>query len=310
MWLRIFFVCLLAICPAFVFSQGDVEIKYEDNNGVIDFICINNSYCDQMVKVSFDNLRNLKSNRSVPFVGSAAPGRSTLFRLTKVNEKGDYNFSYKYNYIDGRYRPKIKDDFLYLLPVANGKKAQVIKIDELRKFLKQQPKGNFYAYGFAMHEGDTVYASRGGRVCNVSNTNPVKGNCLIYSANAAYVRVFHKDGTFGRYNLLQREKIFVKSGQYIHPGDAIGIVYHARNYNNGPCVIFSVSYTDNKVMDDNGSSSGDIESVSIPLMFLYNENKSGILIPNLNYTSIHSPEVITKEMRRRQRKKWHSAHKK
>lgn len=310
MGLRILFVGILVVVSFGAFSQRDVEIKYEFRSGSgIVFTCTNNTYCDQMVKVTFDVFTNLKSDRSMPFVGTVRPGASTLFTLTRINAEESYDFSYNYSSLPGMCRPRIKDDYPYLIPAADGKKVKIVKIDHIRKFLRQKEKSKFYAYGFAMNVGDTVYASRGGRVCNVSNTNPVKGKSLVYSSKAAYVNVYHRDGTFGRYSRIDGDKIFVESGQHVNPGDPIGIVYSAKNYNSGPCVIFSLSKTDGSLMDKVGFSPNGIEYISIPVMFLYNKETISYLVPNIDYISSHTPEVVTKEMSRRKRKKWLKAHK-
>jgi hypothetical protein len=310
MRLKRLFVVLFVLLSFVGFSQRDVEVTYESGpQGKIVFSCTNNTRCDQVVKVNFQTFANLKSDCRMPFIGTVIPGTSILFTLTKLNYQERIDFSYNYVSIPGKFRPRIKKEFPYIFPVTNGQKTKVLKIDNIRKFLRQKSNKEYYAYGFSMNVGDTIYASRGGTVCNISNKNPAKGESLVYSADAAYVKVYHRDGTFGTYSRIDGNKILVESGQFINPGDPIGIVFSEGYKRRIPCVIFSLSRTDCSKLDDIQFTPKSIEAISLPVMFVYNQNTINYIDPNIEYKSCHSPEVITKEMSRRKRKKWLKTHK-
>lgn len=309
MKLRFLFVALFVLFSLGAYSQRSIEVRYEvDCNGSIKFVCDNYKRCDQILKVKFPVLENLKANRALPFISTVPPGKSTLFTLTKINLRNGIEFRYDFVHADGKYKPKIKADFPYLIPVENGKKVKTKEVNGHNRMVSIRNKAKFYSYGFEMNAGDTIYAARAGAVCDIFGKSRVNKSPVMTKKDVA-VRVYHKDGTFGKYFRVDGNNLFVELGQQINAGDPIGLVYHDYRFNGKPFVVFTLSRTDYDRIDDFIVGSKIITPISLPVMFVNNQTELNILKPETEYISSHTPEVITKEMGRRKRKKWLKAHK-
>lgn len=165
-----------------------VEAKWETNpnTGDRELNCYNNDYCDYYVYLVNDDSYNLQ------------PGKNTVFTIKK-GEVGSNPFQSPSSYYKfrGRFPRKFNIKFPYALPVRNGMKT-AWKTD-----LREQ----FKTLNFFMHQGDTVYATRGGIVCEGGTNRQL----LIY----------HSDYTFAAYMML--EKKFVGSGFKVRVGEPIGL---------------------------------------------------------------------------------------
>jgi murein DD-endopeptidase MepM/ murein hydrolase activator NlpD len=112
------------------------------------------------------------------------------------------------------------DEHLYQLPYETGKSYRVLQgygSSFSHRGLEQ------YAVDFNMSVGTPVHAARGGVVANIEESNE-KGcweeGCGAY---ANYIVVLHSDGTTGEYYHLQKSGALVEVGDYIVPGQRIGL---------------------------------------------------------------------------------------
>lgn len=112
------------------------------------------------------------------------------------------------------------DEYLYQLPYEIGKSYRVLQGYGSRfshRGLEQ------YAVDFNMSVGTPVHAARGGVVAKIEESNE-KGcweeGCGAY---ANYIVVLHSDGTTGEYYHLQRGGALVEVGDYVDPGQKIGL---------------------------------------------------------------------------------------
>jgi hypothetical protein len=79
-----------------------------------------------------------------------------------------------------------------------------------------------YAFDFDMHDGTNFYASRGGEVVYVENSQPSTGGG---GGNACIID--HHDDTFGIYLHSPENGIIVEVGQEVIQGELLGVTGHS-----------------------------------------------------------------------------------
>lgn len=305
---RIILCLMLALAFDNSFSQRrDVTISYQTTpNGDGVFTAQNADYCDYFVTMVFSSLINATASSNIQV--NASSGLSQIFRLTPVRKNEDIRFNYGYSYIKGNANPKINAQFRYLLPVKEGKTTEVEEIKNLKEFLGQPTPGTWYALGFAMEEGDTVYATRGGVICRFNPPGKATTNTgTVYTSSTNSVDVFHDDGTFGRYDLFRNNGILVKAGDKINAGDPIGIIgkVYDRVFLN-----YSVYYLDKKLISSDGSFLSAGYSSYRPKFAIAEKAPGTFLASGTTYTSIAPVTIITQEMSKKEKERFLSGEKK
>ena len=252
------------VFEAGILCQKPIEVSYEkDNSGEYTFIAINNNYCDYTLEVNFPELSNLRSTTAIPYKGVIMPGRHYLFKLTKISKGVTPSFRYKFNYLKGCYNAKVNKDFIYILPIAPGKETNVFKINFLGStyFGEQEPK-DWYALGFKVKPGDTIYAARKGIVDEIRDTTFLKGTDFSFARSENFIEIYHSDCTFGRYGVMKQGGSLVKLGDVVEAGQPIGIDAGDK-YTTGSHLRFSVYYQfieEARKMD--GTKVGVLERIS------------------------------------------------
>ncbi len=124
------------------------------------------------------------------------------------------------NWTIGSRDARHNDDYLYLLPYADGTSYRVLQGFGSRfSHLGNEQ----YAVDFKMKVGTPVHAARGGTVVRLEESND-KGcwqdGCGAY---ANFIVVMHEDGTTGEYYHLQQNGALVKVGEQVKAGQKIGL---------------------------------------------------------------------------------------
>lgn len=302
-------ITITLLFSLFVFSSGNcqsnrvITIEYQEGrDGDLVFHCMNRGNCGYYLRIEFTQLSGLRANRVLPFESNVTTGQNRLFKLVPNPNSGRPFFNYKYSFFRGQVDPKINHQVNYLLPVSHGKKSTIIKISNLKAFLGQPVEEDFYALGFRMETGDTVFASRRGIVCSYVDDQVLLGENFLYSDKNNYVEIYHEDGTIGRYSPFAAGKIMVKPGQKIEAGDPLGII-DSESYHSGPMLRLAVIYLKKEHIEF-GTGRNKATYSTCKLRFITNEGKDLVLIPQKTYTSVHSQEAITQEMSKREIRRW------
>ena len=176
-----------------------------------------------------------------------------LVRLRVRNKRKGWKYQTHHRYAIGCPTTKHEDTYLYRLPYKTGESY----------FVSQSFGGTIshseqhqYAVDFAMPEGTSICAARGGvvvasEVC--SNLNGL-GQSLQDQANYLYIR--HPDRTIAVYGHLKQFCIFVKPGDVVRRGDVIALSGNT-GWSTGPHLHFAI----HKVL---GGDSGE----SIPFLLM------------------------------------------
>jgi hypothetical protein len=306
---KIFYVTLLILFPNIIlYSQKHIEIEYEkDNRGIYSLYCQNNDYCNYTITISFSELINLNSDVTLPHKFEVMPGRNFLFELRPTNPKMYSSFQYNYKSIKGCIKPDVDMRYTYLMPIGKNKSTEIIGIDYIQVTKYDPEPKDWYSVGFKMDYGDTVYAARRGVVIRLRDTAELRLSGYIYSSNDNYIEIYHKDCSFGEYEVLS--KVLVEPGQTVEAGEPIGLA-GGDKYTCGAHVRFTVFYNYEQKLDikDKDGNERKLYWAYVPLIFFTKENGITKLTNGAKYTGSYPDSIVTQEMTKRQIKKWKKNH--
>lgn len=222
--------------------------------------------------------------------------------LTPSNKDQGIGYSYSYSYIRGELKPKYNKEFVYVLPYAKGKKTRATEAGFLNaSYFGSTTPNDWKSYHFLTEQADTVTAVRKGLVVNVGDVYDTDNKEVKYTSKVNTVIIEHTDGTLATYRGFKKG-IFVKEGQTVFPGTALGI----NSITNGRYGI-SLMITYLKSVDFESRKNVSLkESKSfygfITPYFYTAENANGILTNQQYYTANLTPEIVQKEMTKKELK--------
>lgn len=285
-----------------VIAQREIKVTYEKiarDNGY-EFYCQNNTFTTYTIEIEFTMLKNLSISGKNPYIGKVEPGKNRLFRLIPIKANLYTNFGYGFKYKKGCPDTKIDDKIAYLIPIKNGEKTKIGEIS----YLGNDPPKDWYTLSFNMEPGDTVYASRRGRVTEIVDNIPkgIEEN-IVFMRKRNYIIIEHEDCTFGAYDLLEENGALVTRGKQIEVGDPIGII-GGEEYESGNHLRFSVFYSYHQLIEDNREKNDkEHHWAYVPIEF-YVDGKKVKLGNGLHYKSVHAEDIIFQEMSKGEIKKW------
>lgn len=279
-YITLTFILLLFSHTTYSQNRG-VALKSERNDkGDFTIVAENLDYCDYHVVVRFDTGAAWYGDRHTSTVGI---GRNIVTTFTKSNSLSGSGYNYKYWVYKGNINEKVNPSFVYALPVKTGDSIQV-----------RLAQSSEYTLMFNLkYASDTVYASRGGIVCDdaLSDTSakraPKNGCVLIY----------HKDGSFGQYSSYTKSLVY--PGDNVKMGQPIAVV--ERGKGKGKLVYFSVYFLDKNRVDN--EETGLKHSTLIPIFYSAN-NGAGKLDEKKTYQGGITDDVFIQDMSKREQKKY------
>ncbi|SOD15476.1 peptidoglycan DD-metalloendopeptidase family protein [Pedobacter xixiisoli] len=246
------------------------------------------------------NFRELTNTHSVsdPTYKVKHSGGNFL-TLTPSNRDQSIGYAYSYSYIRGELNPKYNPLFVYALPYGKGKKVRATEANFLNAtYFGSTTPDDWKSYRFYTEEIDTVTAVRKGIVVSVSDLYDEDTKDLKYTSKVNTIVIEHADGTLANYRGFKKG-IFVKQGQTVFPGTALGM----NNITNERYGI-SLMITYLKSADIGAAKKNTKESKSlygfVTPYFCTTANANGILTNQKYYTSAITPEIIQKEMTKKE----------
>ena len=215
------------------------------------------------------------------------------------------SFNYSISYRRGCYNTKPEADFAYLLPIKPEATTQAFELSNIGEtYAKESAPKDWYALGFKTKDGDTIYASRRGIVGNiVSDQKEPSGEGISFARNINFIEMEQDDCTFAKYELFKENGIFVKLGETVQAGQALGIV-GGKNFNAGSHLRLSVYYAYVEAVKKEGKEIDKKHySAYVPIQFWVDGNTQK-LVKGTTYKSEHPESIVTKEMTKREKKKW------
>jgi len=280
------FICKLAS------AQHPIEITYEKTENGYDFYAENQNSAPYLIKVTFNSLTNLRPSFNQKKELTVYSGKQRIFSLKKERENARTNFNYKYRYRKGSLPVKLNPDFTYLIPLKPNRVTRPLKVVFVGEMLgtKDEMPEDWYCVGFTMFKTDTVVVARSGVVIEIKDNLDYEKSNLLMSKEMNYVEILHKDGTIGKYQLFKKDGVFVKVGEKLIAGQALGII-DSEHYEHGPHVRFHVYYA----KEGKGYA-------YVPLKF-HAEDTRQVLVFQKRYKVTHPNVLLEQELSKRQRKK-------
>ncbi|TVR34455.1 MAG: hypothetical protein EA390_02990 [Balneolaceae bacterium] len=303
--LALFLICFLSFVELSA-QHSPIKITSEKNsNDSYTFYAENSSPLPYVVTINFTALFNLNSGRPLPYSANVSPGRSRLVNLSPTISGQRTSFRYSYRYHSGCLRTN-PENIEYLLPYPEGKKAVGGRLSNISDWIGQDPPEDWYSVVFYVdEEQDTeITAIRKGRVIAVRDAENTTSENLLFTTDRNYVTLLHDDCTFARYSTFRENGIYVKEGDYLYPGDPIGMVAGSE-YRFGNQIRVMVYYRNDASISFHR---GDVDGVHnwkyVKPLFRTAASESELIEVNQEYISIHPEDVITSEMSRRERRRW------
>jgi hypothetical protein len=187
-------------------------------------------------------------------------------------------------------------EFPYLLPVSNGKTAQVHSLKYSGKTADCDLEARSWCgLSFKTRAGDTIFASRRGIVTGLKSNNASTGAKMVHSFQENFIEICHADGSFATYRLFQNNGIFVSEGDVVEAGQPIGII-GGDNYAEGSHLCFTVSHPTVEQVTDGDQTKTKYYREYLSTKFCTKENASVQLAENESYTAIKTLDMVTREM--------------
>ena len=195
------------------------------------------------------------------------PGKTTVFSY-KRGEENLWKKSSSYTYCRGGFISNFRMDVPYALPVKNGTRVQWVPD-------QRQPQKTLK---FLMEPYDTVYAVRGGVVCNIDDPKSLL--------------VAHDDMTMAVY--ISLDQSFLVPGEEITVGQPVGL---AGREGVGISWCF---------LDENRFAGGEVAGYPYAHFIPYFSTSEGIVQtePGLEYECVLSDEVIMLDMGKSARRRY------
>jgi hypothetical protein len=206
-------------------------------DGLYDFYAENPNFYPVQLVLRFTEFQNMMSTTKLPYVGTIQPGKHKILNIRRIMLDIPGSFKYTHSTRIGAFPVNYDRATVYDLPVGKGKETKAIHFD-----LAGSDDPNKILWGFSMSKGDTVFASREGVVCMMTKSEIVNG----YKSGENTITLLHSDNSFGKYEALADSQVFVKMGDVVPKGAALGLG-GGSNYAIGTHVRFSVYYVNARI---------------------------------------------------------------
>ncbi|MCF7974753.1 MAG: M23 family metallopeptidase [Phycisphaerae bacterium] len=146
--------------------------------------------------------------------------RTRAVLLQPEDRSQPWSWRYRTRWLKGDMHALHDDSVLYRLPFEKNKSFRVIQSYH-GQFSHQGI--NEYTVDFAMREGTSVCAARGGLVVDMEDQYDKGGVDETLKDRSNFVTIAHADGTLGEYHHLKYLGVLVEVGQHVSAGDVIGL---------------------------------------------------------------------------------------
>ncbi len=296
---------LLLFVATFAFAQDDaLKVNYYVNpNRNVELSYEKADPGTYTVVLDFTTLVNSSGSERRILTASGRAGR--LETLTPTNKDQSITFSYKYSYIRGKLKPKINNDIIYVLPYRKGAKTKAYESTFVNAtYFGNTTPDDWKAYHFYTDTEDTIAAVRKGTVVNIKDTYDTdKPNEVAYKSSLNEIMIEHGDGTLATYRGFKKGSFKVSVGQVVFPGMALGL--NSKYTESRPYAVYLI-ITYLKSADLEGARGQSLATTKslygliTPNFYIDQNPKGAVLRSGQQYEVESTPEIVTKEMTKRE----------
>lgn len=264
-------------------TRGVLFTSERNNKGEIIIVAENRDFCDYFVKIEFRDLMDYTVRGNITKGETVSRGKKIIATLTKSNPNSRGTYNYSTRIYKGSLDSKVNPDFIYTLPVKDGDSIQSLPA-----------KGSRFTTIFNLQQvGDTIYACRGGQVCDKDLTDTETRSASQKNS----ITIYHNDGSLGEYTNYSKELVSV--GDNVKIGQPIAIV--KPNEKGQKRVRFSVYFLDKNRVENN--ETGLKHSSLVPVFHSAN-NRDGKLENKTTYIAQITEELLMQDMSKKELKKY------
>lgn len=278
-------------------SYGQVQpikiITEKNDQSAVTFWCENTSSIVYSVKIKFSQLGDY-INTNGEYISEVRPGRTRILELKPKVNPTNLSYSFNYYYSKGKYTAKPDSNFIYLLPIAANKEVQIYPVTYIGSMIGKENKA-FFMQGFRFSQNDTLCAVRSGTVSEINKSGIASSD--YYNSNRNFIEIEQRDGSIATYVILDKLIPMVTVGEKVIAGQAIGFL---QAVDNNPKVNLRIDYLDESKL----GKEQVVPYINIKPKFLTEDGIQSLTIKQ-NYKSIHSEEIITKELSKKELKRRH-----
>ena len=256
------------------------------------------------VVLNFSELTNSSRPQETISVNATA---GTLLTLKPTDPNQHIGYRYGYRYIRGRFKPRLTADFCYLLPYAPGIKCEVVEAGYAnQRYFGAEKPADWKSYFFYTDKEEIVTAVRKGIVVEIVDEFETIEN-IEFTTRQNAVIVEHEDGSLVRYLGFKKGSLQVRPGDVVLPNTPLGSnTFRSKNRYGISIFMYYLSSLDfESLQGQTLTKQKSLYSIITPRFAI--DNSSFILLENRKtYTSFSSKEIVTKEMSKREIKKYAS----
>ncbi len=254
------------------------------------------------VVLNFSELTNTSGIKEVYSINGTG-GPLVTFKPTDPNQH--INYRYSYQSIRGKLKPKMDLNFCYILPYATGTACEVVEagLASERYFGAERP-ADWKSYLMYTEKEEMVTAIRKGIVVDITDQYEEEKN-VEFTTRLNSVIVEHEDGTLVRYLGFKKGSLKVKIGDPVFPNSLLGL--NTRRSTKKFCISIFMYYLNSvdfeSLREQTLSKQKSLYSIITP-KFTVESNSCTLLENRKTYTAYSSKEIVTKEMSKRELKKY------
>lgn len=249
--------------------------------------------------LNFRELSNAQSASNPIF--NIKHSSDNFLTLTPINKDQGITYSYSYSYVRGQLQPKYSPLFLYALPYGPGKKTRAVESSFLNAtYFGATTPDDWKVYKFSTEAADTVTAVRKGIVVEVVDLYSDDTKDFKFTSKVNSIIIEHADGTLATYKGFKKG-VFVKEGQTVYPGTALGINSMTNDRYGISLMISYLKSADIVAAKRNTKDAKSLYGFVNPF-FCTTANANGQLSNQQYYTAVLPAEVVQKEMTKKELK--------
>lgn len=286
---KLFSLLLFIVISLGSFAQlVTVQADYNSLGDCV-FGATNNSKVPMYLHINFADIENTTFNEPLPYIKRLETGYNNLFTLQRDPDADVPRFNYEIKTFRSDPAADVDLDFPYLIPLEEGRSAQVSDVKDIDGFWGTEGLESWFAVDFVANPGESVFASRNGIVAEVVGETRTGDSRLWYHTWTNSVTLLQPDGTLICYHNIVCDPKKIVVGEKIFAGQKLGEISNGSK--------------DLVVMIFHDSLFTKTLSFVIPQFVIKNDGKKEILNTSKSFPVFHPENVRSLEMTKRERRK-------
>ena len=254
------------------------------------------------VVLNFSELTNASIDKTTYSI-DGQEGKLLTLKPTDNNQSIGYRYSYRS--VRGKLKPKIDYAFCYLFPYPPGTVCEVAEAGfASERYFGAEKPADWKSYVIYTGNEETVTAIRKGIVVEVTDQYEHSKD-VEFTTKQNSIIIEHEDGSLVRYLGLKKGTMKVSPGDEVFPNTPLGFnTPRSKNRFGVSIFMYYLSSVDfESLRGQTLATQKSLYSIITP-KFSVNNNQCVFLESKSSYTSYSSKEIITREMSKKELKRY------